>query len=248
MGMNKINTKNYEDIISAVKIDDRETDRKEYALNQYSSLNPSLTHLDSGDYIFIGKNGVKVVFEYKKEDDFISSIVDNPHLHNQTYKMITNYDYSFIIVQCADLISLINDRYYTTGQDISISQINGAVAELSTVSTVLFTQTQYQAFDLMMRVAGKIIRQKPFRYNYGKKSVNSALNYLSGISGIDNLAENICKKLNLRCLDDLLKVSKEELMTVDLIGEKKADKILDEINRGRYYELSKDEKQTRLSV
>lgn len=82
--MNKINTKNYEDIIAAVKIDDREQDRKEYALNQYANLNPVVEHLDVGDYIFLGYNGVEVVFEYKDNDDFLSSITgENHHLHNQ---------------------------------------------------------------------------------------------------------------------------------------------------------------------
>lgn len=224
--MSKINTKNYEDVIANVLVDDRENARKDYALSQYSSLNSSLEHLDIGDYIFIGYNGVKVVFEYKEEDDFLNSIVGSNHLHNQTYDMVTNFDYTFIIVQCTDLISLINDHYYVTGQDISINQVNGNIAEFSTVSSVLFCQTKYQAFDLMMRVAGKIIQQKPYRYKYGKKSTNSALNYLSAIKGLDSIAEDICRTLKLRTLQDLLNLTKEDLLKVNGVGSKKADLIL----------------------
>ena len=52
--MKRINTKQYEKIIDAVYIDDRENKRKDYGLKQYVSLNPSIQHLDIGDYIFKG--------------------------------------------------------------------------------------------------------------------------------------------------------------------------------------------------
>lgn len=237
--MKKINTKNYEDIIAAVLIDAREVDRKDFALSNYEKLNPSVVQLDVGDYVFRGFNGVEVVFEFKKEGDFLSSIVGSHHLHNQTYDMITHFDYTFVIVQCANLIELINKRYYQTGQDISISQVNGAIAELSTVSTVLFAQTKYQAFDLMMRVAGKVIRGKPFKYAYGKKTTNAALNYLSSMSGVDKYAEIICEELNLKTLTDLLNLKKEDLLTINGVGSKKADLILKNI-RGNLHGQTKD--------
>lgn len=143
--------------------------------------------------------------------------------------MIINFDYTFLIIQCADMNKLLNDRYYKSGQDISISQVDGAIAEYSTVSTVLFAQTKYQAFDLMMRVAGKIIQGRPFKYAYGKKSPNYALNRLSAMQGIDKYAEIICKELNLRTEYDLLTMTKEELLTIDGIGDRKADLILKNI-------------------
>lgn len=244
--MEQITTKKYAPFIRNIQIDDRETDRIDYALKQYSECNPVVKHLEIGDYIFTGKNHKKVVFEYKTGSDFLSSITsDNHRLHNQVYHMVTNYDYTFVVVQTEDLMKEIDELYYSTGISINLPQINGALSEFNTVSTVLFAQTQYQAFDLMFRMAGKIILDKPFSYKYGKKSVNSALNYLSAMKGVNEQAETICKKLNLRCLNDLLKLTKEELITVDLIGDKKADKILNEIKRDRYYD-TEDKKQTKL--
>ena len=238
--MKNINTVNYEDVIAAVLIDAREVDRKDFALSQYAKLNPSVVQLDVGDYVFRGFNGVEVVFEYKKDGDFLSSIVgESHHLHNQTYDMITHFDYTFIVVQCVNLIELINKRYYQTGQDISISQVNGAIAEFSTVSTVLFTQTKYQAFDLMMRVAGKIIQGRPFKYAYGKKTENAALNFLSSMSGVDKYAEIISKELNLKTLEDLFNLKKEDLLTIDGVGSKKADLILKNI-RGNLHGQTKN--------
>lgn len=113
---------------------------------------------------------------------------------------------------------------------MSLPQINGAIADYCVESTVLNVQTQYQAFDLMMRVAGKIIKQKPLRYKYGKKSTNSALNYLSAIKGLDSKAEIICRTLNLKSLNDLMSLNKDRLLEVKGVGDKLADKILGELH------------------
>ena len=229
----KINTKAYEDVIVKVLIDDRENDRIDYAMEQYAPFNPSVEHLDIGDYIFVGNDGTEVAVEYKKDGDFLSSVVsDTHHLHNQTYDMITNYDYSFIMIECDDLRGELQKRYYSTGQDISFPQLNGAIAEFNAVSTVLFAQSKYQAFDLMMRQAGKLIQKKPFKYKFGKKTRNSALNYLSAIKGLDKFADRICEELQLKTLMDLINLTKEDLMTVKGVGSAKADLILRNIGSG----------------
>ena len=222
----KINTKNYEGVIDEVIIDSRELDRRKYAMEQYAPFNPSIELLECGDYLFVGANGVEVVVEYKKDSDFISSVVGSDHLHNQTYDMITNYEYSFIMIECKDLRGELDTHYYKTGQDISFAQLNGSIAELNTVSTVLFAQTQYQAFDLMMRQAGKLIQQKPFKYKFSKKTTNSALNYLSAIKGLDKRAEQICTELKLKTLQDLLNLEIEDLTKVNGVGNKKAEMII----------------------
>ena len=232
-----INTKPYEDVINRVFIDDRETKRIEYACEQYSPFNPLVDRLDIGDYIFesVPENprfelsSEYVVFEYKTGQDFLNSI-RNRHLENQVYHMVTNFDYTFVIVECKDLRQELQKLYYSTGIDMSINQVDGAIAEYCTSSTVLFVQTEFQAFDMMMRIAGKIFKHKPIRYKYGKKSSNSALNYLYGMNNIDKKAENIVNTLNITTLDDLMNLTKEDLMTVDLIGEKTAEMILKNIS------------------
>ena len=240
MEMMNINTKNYEGVITQVLIDDREQDRVDYALKQFAPFNPLVGHLDVGDYIFIGENGVQVAVEYKKDGDFLSSVVsETHHLHNQTYDMVTNFEYSFILVECADLRKEMEKRYYQTGQDISFQQLNGAIASFNTVSTVLFAQTHYQAFDLMMRMAGKLIMDKPFKYKFGKKTKNTALNYMSAMKGLDKRAEEICNQLNLTTLEDLLNLTKDDLQKVKGVGSKKAEMILRNI-RGNTNEQKKN--------
>ena len=227
----EINTKNYEGIISSVLIDDREGDRIEFASKHYSPFNPLKCHLEYGDYIFVGENGTKVVWEYKTGNDFLNSITENNHLHNQVYEMITNETYTFVIIESIDMLQELDSYYYDSGKNISIQQINGAIAEFCTVSTVLNAQTRYQAFDLMMRVSGKIIKNKPYRYKYGKKSTNTALNWLSAIKGLDKQAETIVRKLDLHTIEDLNKLNKNDLTNIDGIGEKTAEKIISTIRR-----------------
>lgn len=228
--MQKINTSGYVPLISNVLVDDREQLRIDYALEQYDSLNPVVTHLEYGDYIFIGENGVRVVFEYKTGSDWLNSINNEKnHLHNQVHDMITNEDYTFIIIECDDMISEVDQLYYSTGISMNLQQIDGAISTFCTVSTVVQAQSQYQAFDLMMRIAGKIIENKPYSYKYGKKSKNSALNYLKAIKGVDNAAITIVSQLKLHTLKDLLELSVEDLCKLDGIGEAKAKNIIDHI-------------------
>ena len=232
----KLNTKKYNEIISNVLIDDREGKRVEIGLGAYAPFNPLKCHLEYGDYIFIGYNGVKVVWEFKTGQDFIKSITENEHLHNQVYEMVTNEKYTFIIVQSTDLLQELEELYYSTGISINMQQINGAVAEYCTVSNILFVQTEYQAFDLMMRTSGKIIENKPYKYNFTKKTTNSALNYLSSIKGLKNKADDICRTLHLTCKDDLDALTLDDLTAVDGIGEKKAKMILVQLHGKDYLE------------
>jgi ERCC4-type nuclease len=228
----KINTKKYEKVIEQVVIDNRETDRIEYAEEQYSPFNPIVRQLQYGDYIFKGYDGTRVCFEVKEEGDFLSSIGQgNNHLHNQVYGMIHNHDYCFVVVIVKDLEKLITKRFYQTGLSMSIQEINGVVSELSTVCTVLFSQTRFGAFDLMLRTAGKMIMDKPFLYKFGKKSTNTALNYLACIHGLDNKAADIVDTLGLRTKKDLDSLTVDDLCKVNGIGEITAMNILAEIGK-----------------
>lgn len=226
----KINTKKYQKIIDKVIIDSHELDRHEFAMEQYAPFKPTIEPLNTGDYIFIGHNGIKVAVEYKTGSDFLTSIDSSEnHLHNQVYRMIHEYDYTLVIMECEDLQKLCTKRFYQTGLNTSVQEINGAISDLNTVSTVLFSQTMYGAFDLMMRSAGKLIEEKPFLWKFGKKETNTALNYLNCIHGLKNKANDIVTTLNLRTKKDLDNLTMEKLLRVDGIGEITAEMILNEI-------------------
>lgn len=228
----KINTKKYEKIIKDVVIDSHELARKDFAMEQYAPFNPTIQELNMGDYLFTGYNGVRVCVEYKEGADFLSSIDSSTnHLHNQVYRMIHEYDYTLVMVECEDLQKLCTKRFYQTGLNTSVQEINGAISDLNTVSTVLFSQSMYGAFDLMMRSVGKLIEEKPFLWKFGKKDTNSALNYLNCIHGLKNKANIIVSELGLRTKADLDNLTLEDLCNIDGIGEITAEMILAEIGK-----------------
>jgi len=220
--LNKLNANEYKKVIKEVHIDDRENSR--------ADLNPSIQRLKYGDYVFFGNNGESIGVEFKTGEDFLSSIDPSTnHLHNQVYNMIHEFDYTFVIIECENLSKVATKRFYQTGINVSIQQINGVISELNTVSTVLFSQTSFQTADLLMRTAGKMIQQKPFLWKFGKKSPNSALNYLNSIHGLKNTAVDIVETLNLRTWKDLDNLTVKDLMKVDGIGKVKAMNIINEI-------------------
>lgn len=219
--------------IKKVIIDDREGGRIRYAqLDAYEDLNTEVAHLDYGDYIFVGNNDVKVCFEYKTGTDFISSIY-NHRLHNQVSQNIRIYDYNFVIVEAFNLERILQKFYYQTGVDVNIHRVNGLVAQINTVATVLFSQTRENAFDLMHRQAYKIINNKPFLYKFGKKSNNPILNYLSSIKGISSQAEIIVNELNINTLEELLAVKEEDLVGLPTIGKTRARQIIQKIRTAK---------------
>lgn len=228
----KINTKKYQKIIEKVVIDSQELARHEFAMEQYAPFKPTIEPLDMGDYLFTGYDGTTVCVEYKTGSDFITSIDSSEnHLHNQVYRMIHEYDYTLVMVECKDLQDLCTKRFYQTGLNTSVQEINGAISELNTVSTVCFSQSLYGAFDLMLRQAGKLINDKPFLWKFGKKSHNTALNYLNCIHGLKNKASDIVETLNLHTKKDLDKLTMKDLLKVDGVGEVTAELILNEIGK-----------------
>ena len=215
--------------IKKIIIDDREGSRIRYAqLDAYADYQTEVEHLDYGDYIFVGGNSVAVCFEYKTATDFLSSIFEN-RLHNQVLQNIQKYDYTFVMVEAFNLEKVRQKFKYQTGLEMDTNRINGEIARLNTVTTVLFAQTRSAAFDLMYRQSEKIINNKPFLYKFGKKSTNPILNYLSSIKGLNAQANTIVETLHLETLDDLLAVTVEDLATVKGIGETRAKQIMKKI-------------------
>ena len=215
--------------ISKVYVDYRENKRINVAQKKYKEYNPLVVNMDYGDFIFYGNKGKQVLFEYKTTDDFFNSIRNN-HLYNQTLEASTQYDFQFVIIECYSIQDAVNEYYYNTGVNLTISQINGAVSSLNKFSTVLFAQVMDSAFDLMERQAKKILEDKPLTWKYGKKSINPALNFLGSIKGLSKQAHLLCKKLNLNSLEDLMELTEQDLLNVTGIGKKKAQVILKAIH------------------
>lgn len=227
----KLNTKKYEQHINKVFIDDREHARIDFAENLYKNFNPSVVRLRYGDYVFEG-DSIKVGFEFKTADDFLSSIDDSTHLHNQVFEMVNfgGYDFCFVIMS-GDVIKTILEREESINRMVTMPQINGVTSSVLMSCPIIYVNNDLQAFDLMMRIAGKFIQNKPVKYKYHRKSYNTALNLLSSIHGLDEKANLIVDGLDLHTIDDVLKLTKEQLTSVDGIGDITAENILAEIKK-----------------
>lgn len=230
-----------------VIIDHREKTRKYDAFSYYKH-DPRINHtmigeLPTGDYIFYKKdtepqNGV--VFEYKTIPDFINSVKEG-RIFNQSIDQAQEFVYHSVIIVGNDeeeLLSgmLFNEEHYY-----------GAIDRLSTYTNVRQVPTQERAFKTMLNTAIKCLENKTLFKKYPKNFGNPASRYLCyNVLGVgEETSLKIQHKLKLQNLDDLFKLDLEKLTSVDGVGEKTAEKILETIKAERTF-CEDDEHQTTL--
>ena len=223
-----------------VTIDSREQNRIEDAA-EYFFLNckverVNVEELEIGDYIFTNDNG-SVVFEFKTIPDFIASIQDG-RVFNQAVNMSENYDYAFVIIHGDEhnrSKSLAMTRNY---HQITIYQYLGAIASLNRFVTVIESYSPFikESYYRMFITAKKCLQQKPIVKKFPKKHKNPAFNYLAycvyGVSA--KRASEIVYSCHLETLEDLLNLTHQDLIKIDGIGDKLAEKILMTISEDSY--------------
>lgn len=191
-----------------------------------------VVELPVGDYIF----NEEVVFEYKTFDDFISSIIDK-RVFNQSLNQMEEFKYHFIILELGagfDLRKRLTTRYYQSGVPVTPKQYYGAISRLNTYTTVLpVCGDSTECFKVMESQAEKCLDDKTLVKQYNVKTGNSALNYLcNNIRGVGvTTAENITGTLQLGTLEDLLGLNKEQLTSINGVGDKTAENILRQLRR-----------------
>lgn len=216
-----------------ILIDSREQHRIDYARKMFDEwgLDYKVKQLPIGDYVC-----GNTVVEYKTTGDFINSVRDG-RLQKEAIDQANNFPNHFVFV-VGDIGSTL--RYYNKfqrGRVFTRSQFLGAVASLLTYTNVVMFPTIDDAFFCMKKVFEKCNNNshrivRPVE----KNSNNPAFNFLAGIPGVSGKrAGLICHDLQLESLNDLLKVDKTKLITVDTIGNKTADNIMKAI-RGKNYE------------
>jgi ERCC4-type nuclease len=213
-----------------IQISDKEQSRiqsaKEYYLKQGHTV--SVENLEIGDYIFDNK----VVFEFKTIPDFVASIQDN-RVFNEAINQAENFDYHYVIIQGdehARAKALAMSRHY---HEISYFGYLGAIASLNRYTTVIESYSPFihEAYYRMLITAKKCLSTKPIIKKFPRKHKNTAMNFLChDIYGINyKKAELIVKEYNLQSLNDLMKLTHEDLTKIEGIGEKTAQNILNNI-------------------
>lgn len=213
-----------------VLIDSREKSRIKQAeeLCKKQGIDFEVKQLTSNDYIFSDGNRT-VGFEFKEIGDFVSSI-SNGKIFRQVSESET--DFTFVIISgYRDLgQALFRHNLFVKNQ---MYNVDGAIARLNLLCNGVWieeTPVFKKCFDKMVLQAEKCFNTKIYSSNMEvKKTGDSAvINYLSSIKGVSNItALRICSNLGLKTLEDLLKVDKEYLVSIDGIGAKTADKIME---------------------
>jgi len=216
-----------------ITIDTREQTRIQSATRYFKEqgLDVSVEELEIGDYIFSDGNN-EVVFEFKLTSDFVASIQDG-RVFNQSIEMAENFNYSFVIIH-GDLATrskcIAMSRNY---REVNLFQYIGAISSLNRYVTVLQCYSPFinESYYTMMTQAKKCLQNKPIVRKFPRKHKNPAFNWLCYCNyGINaKKATAIIETLNLHTLKDLQQLTIEKLMTVDGIGKKNAEKIIEGI-------------------
>ena len=210
-----------------VIIDSREQSRIPIAKKYYANLgvDVSIEQLSVGDYLFDDK----VVMEFKTFSDFISSITDG-RLFNETISQIENYDMHFLVLHGT------NRDYQQALLHTGIDEkhVTGALARLLTFTKIIrSTGTLDDCYNLMMITAEKCLDNKVLCKNFGTKSVNKAFNVLAFC--VDDInakrAKTIVNFLDLHTINDVCRLTHDDLVKVPGIGDVLAGKILEAIGK-----------------
>lgn len=217
-----------------VIIDSREHDRINAGMFFYAQNNTvSVEELKTGDYLFID-NEKQVVFEYKTMSDFINS-VNEGRVFNQAIKQRNQFNNHFIMIEGTDddRKKLSNEKYHITGMSFTKAQFYGAIARLNTYTTVIQAPNQKTAFEMMELQAKKCLDDESIAKTFPKSEGNSAFRYLcyccEGVG--KKTAERIVRDLKLNNLNDILSITKKDLVEVHRVGSILADNILEQIGK-----------------
>ena len=210
-----------------VRIDSREQNRIQSATKYYKKqgLEVSVEELPIGDYLF----NDKVVFELKTIADFVSSI-QTGRVFNQAINQAETYPYHYVIIvgdEHTRTKCLAMSKHY---RRVTVYQYLGAIASLNRYTTVIESYSPYinEAYYRMLITAKKALSDKPIVKKFPRKDKNPILNYLQYcIYGVSHTkAEAIINHYNIKNLNDLMKLTKEDLCLIDGIGDKIADNII----------------------
>lgn len=212
-----------------VAIDSREQSRIEQAEKyfQEQGLDTVVKQLKTGDYLFENR----VVFEYKTEQDFITSITDK-RVFNEALNQSEEYPYHFVIIQGTPeerKNALFKAHKF---HQFTHKQYYNAIAMLNTYTTIIHTQgTVKTAFKQMLYQANKCIENKLVQKQFRSKKASPAYNFLRMcIHGVgEKTAKTLCAKHALYSLSDILQLKQDDIEGLPHIGKKRAKEIMRQI-------------------
>lgn len=219
--------------VSSVVVDVRERDRVDSALKCFrdEGVDCKARMLVFGDYLV---NGC-VVWEYKSVRDFIQSVFDES-LFNEVFNQSVRYEYSFLVI-VGDFNKGVKDLYYSNPRVRNrfrtmtlyrnwVNKVyNGAVRRCRTVCNVVFVPTMKGAFYEILAQSEKCLDGKVYggvvRKRKDLRTLSPMESFLTGIGGIgDVTARSIISDFNVECLDDLVRITGDDLVKKNYARDK----------------------------
>ena len=206
-------------------IDSRETKRIKSATKYYEKLGyeVSVSTLPTGDYLFNNQ----VIYEFKTMADYMASISDG-RLFNECVNQSECYPYHFCLIQGSNY-DLKRALDYS---NISMRQYIGSISRLNTYTTVINCMGGvHNAYYTMHTQTEKCLDDIGKVKQFKVKEYNTAFNILAyTIPRVSTVrADRIVETLQLETVHDIVNLTKEELLTVDGIGDSLADNIIKHI-------------------
>lgn len=219
-----------------VYIDVHEPKEVERYFIQFKDIEIRRQHLDVGDYLVVA-NGMEVPVERKDASDYVSSL-ESGRLHNQLYQMSTDYDLSYLIIVGsiteALLHSNINRNAYLSslvGCSLKRSP-TGKRGQIVTLMVETMSDFAGCVYFIHKKLESGDLDRRPVAVG-SKSDIDSCLVTL--YSCFPSVSVERAKKLaeHFPSLRAICNASVEDLMKVEGIGRKTAEKIYKFINR--YY-------------
>jgi len=184
-----------------------------------------VNQLEIGDYITSDRTGI----ERKRVSDFLSSIVDQ-RLFRQVEELSSNFDAPLLILEG-------NPELLFMSRKIHPNAVRGALASISLDYRVpiLYSgnpkETAAQIYWIAYRE--QVREKRPLQIRAARKCLdeNSLQEYI--ISGLPNINSKLSKRLlsHFGSVKAVFSATQEKFMEVEGIGEKKAKRVWEIINR-----------------
>lgn len=193
-----------------------------------------LVQLDVGDYLVDDL----VVWEYKTVSDFVSSLY-NESLFNEVFNQSQLYPFSFLIVE-GDFNSFFYKTYFRKGKhrrdrfgtvkeymDYQKKIVRGAMRRCRTVCNVLQFKTEAECLNEIMEQSLKCLDFKGYggvvrpSRDYNVNPCKAPLMEIKGVG--DKISDKIIDEFGLGCLNDLLGVGYDDLLSVKGVNGEMVD-------------------------
>ncbi len=189
-----------------------------------NDVNIRLDKLNTGDFILSSRVGV----EYKTTEDFVNSIIDG-RLLQQLKELKRNFELPIIIIE--------GDQDIYSVRNINPNAIRGMLATISISYgiPILYTKNYKDTAELMKLIAKREQDKttKEFSLHGDKKplTLKEQQEYL--ISALPGIGATLSKPLlkHFKSVKSIINADENELKQVELIGEKKAKKIKDVVDK-----------------